>query len=242
MLAAVRGESRSWWRRPWIWTIPAAAAAAILLILDPFRGGGKQAGGVPGTLVASGRKAVAAEREHEPTLHGELLGWTGVKYDELVDGLPDGAVLTAANLKSAVPPYRALAPLEEFQKAVKSKLGSSFSLPKEFLAGGRVVGGEVLEWHGGWIPQVIVEYGDRELALYEISKCQSEQFGMCFQRLLPSLHSVERDTGRQVRIDACKGCDAILVLRKGRAYILISRHGRDWDDGWMLDRARRLLD
>ncbi len=34
----------------------------------------------------------------------------------------------------------------------------------------------------------------------------------------------------------------VLVLRNNRTYLLISRYGRDWNDDWMFDRARNLLD
>jgi hypothetical protein len=243
LLDAVRAEARgSWRRRLFAWAAPIAAAAAIVLVV-------RLVSGEPPTLVPpSGpggppaRLTFAAERKHDHSMHGELLAWAGARYDELTEGLPKDAVLTAATLSSVKAPKRELAPLEKFEKIVKDELGSGFTLPAGFLDGGRIVGGELLEWHQGWIPQVIVEYGNRELALYEISKCQSTKFGGCFTKLLPSLHLVEQDPGRQVRIEACKGCDAILVLRNNRAYILISRHGRDWNDGWMLDRARKLLD
>jgi hypothetical protein len=245
LMAAVRTEARGSWKRRWPWlAVPLATAAAIVLGFRLFPDApprvtppaGPEGGRVPARIT------FAAERKHDHSMHGELLAWAGARYDELVKALPNGEVLTAGNLASVKAPGRSMAPIKEFEQTVKDELGSDFKLPPGFVEGGRIVGGELLSWHEGWVPQVIVEYGDRELALYEISGCQAKKLGCAVTKLMPSLHPVESDQGRQVSISACRGCDAILVLRNNRAYILVSRHGRDWDDDWMLQRARRLLD
>jgi hypothetical protein len=226
-----------------VFAAPIAAAlilVALLQLVADDAPRGPDGGDSERVRGAGVRVTFAADRAHDHSMHGDLLGWAGARYDELVDGLPKGHVLTAANMATAAD--RAMLPLEEFEQAVKTELGADFKLPPGFLDGGRVVGGELLSWHDGWVPQVVIEFGDRELVLYEISSCTARKLGCDVMKLMASLHPVESDQGRQVSIASCKGCDAILVLRNNRAYILISRHGRDWNDAWMLDRARRLLD
>jgi hypothetical protein len=240
-LAAVRADARgpagSRW---WLWlAAPVAAAIALFFLAPVFKGEPEHPAAQPANKV---RLAFAAERTHDHAIHGEFLTWAGARYDELVDDLPKGQVLTEAVLKTTEPRARAVASIDEFEKVVKAELGRTFKLPQGFVEGGRLVGGELLKWHEGLVQQVIVEYGDRELALYEISGCQAKKLGSEITQLMASLHTIESDPGRQVSISACKGCDAVLVLRSNRTYLLISRHGRDWDDEWLVDRARKLLD
>src|SRR5262249_40879279 len=151
-----------------------------------------------------------------------------------------GQILTPAPLRKAEPRARAIAPVEEFTKVVKAKLGHEFKLPAAFLEGGRIVGGELLDWRDeSHVPQAIITYGDppdREVALYEISCCHTKCSELT--QLMASLHPVETDPDRQFSISACKGCDAVLVMKGSRTYLLISRHGRDWDDDWLVERAR----
>jgi hypothetical protein len=240
MLGAVRGEVRGRKLRGWsLVAIPVAAAAAILLLVRTFSV--EPPAPTQPEAVSGRRVAFATPRKHHHSVHGELMAWAGARYDELYAALPEGEVITPATLASFAPPGRALTPVAEFEQAVKAELGADFELPEGFVEGGRVVGGELLPWHRGLIPQVVVEYGDRDLVLYEISCCQMRKLGVA-TKLMASLHALESDQGRQVSISACKACDVILVLRRDRAYILISRHGRDWDDDWMLKRARTLID
>ena len=151
-------------------------------------------------------------------------------------------MLNAETLKLVEPRSRAVASLEELEKVVKAETKTNFKLPPAFIEGGHVVGGELLRWDDGWVPQVIIEFGDREVVLYDLSQCHARQLGCQLPKLFASFHRVESDEVKQVSIAACKGCDAMLVLKQNRTWLLLSRHGRDWDDDWMLDRARKLLD
>jgi hypothetical protein len=239
---AIRAEApgRKVWR--WAaWAIPAAAAviAAFLYPVITAEREDPKVGKAPTTV---DRKGFSTERTHDHLMHGGLMHWAGERYDELVVDLAPDQVLNEAVLRRVEPRGRSIATLEEFEKVVKSKLGRSFNLPPGFVEGGRVVGGELLEWHEGLIQQVILEYGDREVSLYEISCCNAKKLGAEIAKLMASLRTVESDPGRQVTIAACQGCDAVLVLRNNRTYLLISRQGRDWQDEWLLARARKLMD
>jgi Putative zinc-finger len=235
-LAAVRTEARGSGIKRWIlWAPPIAAAIAGAFLLPRF---------LPRDPVApavhAARKAHALERTHDHSVHGEFLAWAGARYDELTDELPPGKILTAESLRHAEPLSRAVASLDEFQKVVKAKLGRSVTLPPAFVEGGRIIGGELLNWDDGWVSQLILEYGDRELVLYEISQCHATHFGCEMQRLIASFRQVEGDQAKKVSISRCQGCDAVLVIRQNQSYLLLSRHGRDWDDDWMLAQARKL--
>jgi hypothetical protein len=241
-LAAVRTAASSAWRGGWrFWAVPIAATALALLLIRAFQPHVPPPVTPAAALVAvAPRLTFAAERTHDHSVHGELLEWAGLHYDELVSKLP-GTVLTAAALQKTEPDSRSVASFEEFKKVVKAELGRDFKLPPAFLEGGRVVGGELLTWHEGRVQQVIVEFGDRDLVLYEISGCQAMKLGTELAKMMASLTPIESDPGRQVSIFACKGCDCVVVLRNNRTYLLISRNGRDWNDDWMLARARLLV-
>jgi Putative zinc-finger len=239
--AAIRSDARGTGFRHWIlWAPPIAAAIAGAFLLPRFLADPPR--NEFAVSAPKERKGHAIERTHDHSAHGQFLEWSGRRYDELTEDLPVGAILTSDTLLHLEPRSRSMACLEEFQKVVKAKLGTTFKLPAAFLEGGHILGGEVLSWDEGWVPQVILEYGDRELAVYEISQVQATHFGCQMQKLMRTLHLVEADEVREVRIAACKGCDAVLVLHPNRAYILLSRHGRDWEDDWMISKARQLLD
>ena len=117
-----------------------------------------------------------------------------------------------------------MASLEEFEKVVKAELETNFKLPPAFIEGGHIVGGELLRWDEGWMPQVIIEFGDREVVLYDISAMPGEEASAAScTKLFASFHRVESDGSKQVSISACKGCDAVLVLRKNRTWLPASR-------------------
>jgi Putative zinc-finger len=244
LLATVRSEARgSGIRKALLWGPPVAAAIALAFLIPGFlERRGPIDGPSPAAAVAPARKIFAAERTHDHAVHGEFLAWAGARYDELTYDLPHGKVLNAETLKLVEPRSRAVASLEELEKVVKAETKTNFKLPAAFTQGGRVVGGELLRWDEGWVPQIILEFGDREVVLYDLSQCHARHFGCQLPKLFASFHRVESDEVKQVSIAACRGCDAVLVLKQNRAWLLLSRHGRDWDDDWMLDRARKLLD
>jgi hypothetical protein len=238
--AAIRGEARGFRiRRILLWAPPVAAAITLAFLIPTFL---EKSPPSAQPFSAPARKAFALARTHDHDVHGEFLGWAGARYDELTEDLASGQVLTAETLQHIEPRSRAVASIEELEKVVKAETGTNFKLPQAFSDGGRVVGGELLRWDEGWVPQIILEFGDRELALYDLSQCHAKHFGCQLQKLFASFHRVESDEVKQVSIAACKGCDAVLVIRQNRAWLLLSRHGRDWDDDWMLARARKLLD
>lgn len=245
--AAIRTEARGSERRPWrqwiLWAPPIAAAIVGAFFLPRFMAEPPRHEN-PAVTPQKVRIGFAVERTHDHVVHGEFLAWAGAHYDELTDELPPGQILTSEVLRHFEPRSRAVAPFEEFEKVVRAKLGAKVSLPRSFVEGGRILGGEVLEWDDGWVPQILLEYGDREIVVYEISKCYAPHFGCQMQRLFTSFHLVESDQSKQASIAVCEGCGAVLVLYtvQKRAYLLLSRHGRDWQDDWLVDRARKLLD
>jgi hypothetical protein len=237
--AAVRAEARGSGIKRWIlWAPPIAAAIAGAFLLPRFLTNPPRDSVSPPRHAE--RKAHALERTHDHSAHGEFLAWAGDRYDELTEQLPPGKILTAESLRRAEPRSRAVASPEEFQKVVKAKLGRTVTLPPAFVEGGRIIGGELLSWDEGWVSQLILEYGDRELVVYEISQCHATHFGCEMQSLMVDFRQVEGDPAKKVSISRCVGCDAVLVIRQKQAYLLLSRHGRDWDDDWMLAQARKL--
>jgi hypothetical protein len=246
--AAIRADARGAQKPPWkqwiLWAPPIAAAITGAFFLPRFLA---EAPSERPALSQKLRKQFAKERTHDHSAHGEFLAWAGLHYDELTDDLAPGQILNSESLQLVQPRSRAVASLEEFERVVRAKVGVKLSLPPSFVEGGRILGGELLAWDEGWVPQFVVEYGDRELVVYELSNCLSPHLGCQMMKLFATFHPVESEPGKEARIAVCDGCDAVLVLYKTpsytlRGYLLLSRHGRDFGDDWMLEKARKLLD
>ncbi len=234
---------RAIWRsRVSRWLIPAgitAAAAAILFAISldsrETNATPRNPGQTPTFVAATpqpGRDH--KERTHDHSVHGPLVAFVGARYDELVKGLDPSVTLTRANLATQDLPDRKLVDLDGFTKQVQDQLGAGFELPQGLLDGGEFVGGEVLKWNDTWIPQALVDYGDREIAFYAIPTSLAE-------KQIPKLKTIQQDKAHEIRIDQCSTCDVVLVLRNKTVYLLVSRQNRDWDDDWMVRRARKIL-
>src|SRR5262249_40611498 len=139
-LAAVRADVPRHPFARWIaFAVPAAAAVVIAFLIPFMKGDSNPTRSPHGPAPASPpRKGFAIERTHDHAMHGEFMAWAGARYDELTDDLEPGQILTPVPLRLAEPRARAIAPVDEFTKVVKAKLGREFKLPAAFVEGGRI--------------------------------------------------------------------------------------------------------
>jgi len=160
--------------------------------------------------------------------HGAFVAWASAEYDALVRGrLADDEALGDDPVSRLCRGGARLSPPEEALADAARALGRPSRVAGAALRGGRVACGDRLAWRDRPVARLLIDFGDREVALYEL-RCRDVE--------LAALHGAPSRAG--VALVACPECDVVAVTFEDGVALLVSRQCRDWDRDWLCDVAR----